>query len=176
MLTSGVLAGFGDFICQTIENCKQYHFTFIDDSKSKKPYNVQRTRTMFMMGTFFIAPLLHLEFTYYLPYFVPNVSGMGLLKKLLIDQGTFAPFFILTFYPAINFVDGKPFNQSVQDLKDKYWATLQTNWKVWSCANLVNFYLMPIHYQVLFANFISMFFNAYLSHMHNSYQAKPENK
>ena len=53
---------------------------------------------------------------------------------------------MLSFYPMINFVDGKSFEQSVQDIKDKYVQTIITNWKMWVPAGMINFYLVPIQY------------------------------
>ncbi len=47
------------------------------------------------------------------------------------------------------------------------------NYKIWPAANLINFMFVPIHYQVLWANGVSLLFNAvlsYMSYMHNSYR------
>ena len=41
------------------------------------------------------------------------------------------------------------------------------NWKIWVPANFINFYLIPIKYQVLYANLISLFYNVCLSAIHN---------
>ena len=37
------------------------------------------------------------------------------------------------------------------------------NWAVWGPAQLINFRFVPQTYQVLFANMVSLFWNAYLS-------------
>eukprot|EP00347_Sterkiella_histriomuscorum_P004588 403359893 len=126
------------------------------------------------MGGCYLAPVLHIHYSYVLPYFVPQMSPIGVIKKLIIDQGVFAPSFMLTFYPMLNFVDGNGWQQGIQDIKDKYVQTIYANWKVWIPAGIINFQLVPIQYQVLFANFVSLFFNAYLSYMHNSYKKVPE--
>lgn len=42
-------------------------------------------------------------------------------------------------------------------------ATLQSNWRLWPAANLVNFALVPPPLRVLFANVVSVFWNIYLS-------------
>ena len=131
---------------------------------------MNRTRTFFIMGTFYVAPILHVMYSRVLPALVPEVTAVGAVKKLLIDQLGAAPLIMLGFFPAINFVEGKPFSQSVQDLKEKYYATMIANYKIWPPANLVNFMFVPIQYQVLWANFISLFFNAVLSYMHNTYK------
>ena len=73
-----------------------------------KTYEFQRTKTFFLMGTFFIAPILHVNYSYLLPYMVPNVTPMGAIQKLAIDQLIAAPLIMLIFYPVINVVEGKP--------------------------------------------------------------------
>ena len=42
------------------------------------------------------------------------------------------------------------------------------NWKLWVPANFLNFALVPIPYQVLWANFVSLIYNACLSYILNS--------
>ena len=42
------------------------------------------------------------------------------------------------------------------------------NWQIWIPCNFINFYLVPIPYQVLWANGVSVVYNACLSYIHNS--------
>eukprot|EP00347_Sterkiella_histriomuscorum_P017585 403348773 len=167
MLTSGLIGGFGDVLCQGLEN---------SISKEKKAYNFHRTKTFFIMGTFFVAPLLHMSYSHILPRLVPEISATGAIKKLALDQLVFAPLVILLFYPAINIVEGRSLSNAVEDLKNKYVATMIANYKIWPLANLINFYFIPIQYQVLWANLISLIFNACLSYLHNSYKGKNVNE
>jgi len=37
------------------------------------------------------------------------------------------------------------------------------NWKLWPAANFVNFKFVPVQLQVLFANFVALIWNTYLS-------------
>lgn len=75
------------------------------------------------------------------------------------------------WYMTINFLDGKSLKKSMNDLKIKFQPTMMAHWKVWPAVNYINFLLVPVQYQVLFANLVSLFFNSYLSYMHNSYKA-----
>ena len=72
------------------------------------------------------------------------------------------------FFILINLIEGKDFQHGIQDLKQKFVPTMIINWKMWIPANFVNFYLMPIKYQVFFANIVSIFFNTALSFIHNN--------
>lgn len=40
-----------------------------------------------------------------------------------------------------------------------------TNWKIWPAATMINFMYVPMQYRVLFANFIGLFWNIYLSYI-----------
>ena len=40
-----------------------------------------------------------------------------------------------------------------------------TNWKVWPIATMINLQFVPMQFRVLFANFIGLFWNMYLSYL-----------
>ena len=117
---------------------------FTKDGQEKKDYNFNRTKTFFMMGTLYVAPILHVSYSKILPALVPEVTAVGALKKLALDQLIAAPLIILFFYPAINLVEGKPLSSAITDLKGKYVPTMITNYQIWPAANLVNFMFVPI--------------------------------
>ena len=48
-------------------------------------------------------------------------------------------------------------------MKENYTAAVTMNWAMWIPAQLINFKFVPPQYQVLFANFVALFWNAYLS-------------
>ncbi len=96
------------------------------------------------------------------------MTTIAALKKVSLDQFIVAPFIMLVFYPFTAFFNGRPMNEAVDDLKSKYWATLVLNYKIWPAASLINFLFLPIQYQVLWANFVSLGFIACLSFLANS--------
>jgi protein Mpv17 len=55
--------------------------------------------------------------------------------------------------------------KGVQLVKSKIWETMKTNWLIWPAATTINFWFMPLKYQVLFANFIGLFWNIILSYI-----------
>ncbi len=155
MASSGILAGVGDLLSQYLEG-------------KNKSFDSQRTKKFFLTGIFFVGPFLYTHYTYVLPAldftFIPLSSA---LRKVIVDQtyGSCAYFF--SFYSFVNFFEGRSFEETKDQLRSKLWPTLLTNWKVWPFINFVNFQYIPISYQVLFNNFFSLFFNAYLSYMHH---------
>ena len=60
------------------------------DSEKDKPYNYKRTRTFFFLGSLFIAPFLHFNYSYTLPY-IATIGGFSssrtvqALKKVFFD-------------------------------------------------------------------------------------------
>ncbi|CDW84001.1 peroxisomal membrane protein 2 [Stylonychia lemnae] len=162
MATSGTLGAVGDLLCQYLE--KKYQISQTNE------WNVKRTFNFAAMGAFFSAPILHFHFTKLLPFIAPKKSSMALSKKLIVDQLIVSPIFMAGWFTTINLLDGNGLNRSYEDLKIKFIPTMTAHWKVWPAVNFVNFLFIPIQYQVLFANMVSLFFNSYLSYMHNSYK------
>ena len=58
---------------------------FTKEGVEKKDYNFNRTKTFFVMGTFYVAPILHVSYSKILPALVPEVSAVGAVKKLALD-------------------------------------------------------------------------------------------
>ena len=57
---------------------------------------------------------------------------------------------------------GKP-EEIIPNLKQNVWAAMLVNWKLWPAANFINFKFVPPQLQVLFANFVALIWNFYLS-------------
>ena len=76
MITSGTIGIFGDALCQSME---------IGYFKSGKKFDIQRTATFGLVGTVYVAPMLHVHYSYILPYFVPKAGSVAAIKKLAID-------------------------------------------------------------------------------------------
>ena len=126
---------------------------------------------------FYIGPLLHFNYSIILPRIFPESALTSAyqiaLKKLAFDQFVFAPLITGGFFMLINIIDGKgTFQESVQagvqDLKTKFKETMFVNWKLWIPANFLNFLLIPNKYQVLWANYVSLIYNAFLSYIYNN--------
>ena len=73
----------------------------------------------------------------------------------------FAPLFIPTFMGAVLLAEQH--EQPVAKIQQDWLPALLANWKVWVPAQLINFGLMPLHYQVLFANVVGVGWNVYMS-------------
>ena len=58
----------------------------------------------------YIGPMLHMNYSYILPYLVPETAGMSAgflaMKKLMFDQFGFAPVCTAGFFMVINTLEG----------------------------------------------------------------------
>lgn len=89
---------------------------------------------------------------------------------MVFDQLAFAPVFLTGFYIVVNFFRDfslKSAQYGWEQAKKKMGETMITNWKIWPLATLINLMYVPIQFRVLFANFIGLFWNMYLSYMSN---------
>lgn len=155
MATTGFLSGTGDFICQKIDG--------------NKNWDIRRTFIFTSMGVCYIAPLLHFNYSRFLPLMVPDKGSASLVafKKLCLDQFGFAPVCTAGFFMLINLVEGKGVQGGIQDMDSKFKEAMIVNWKLWIPANFANFYFIPNMYQVLFANCVSLVYNVCLSAIYN---------
>lgn len=67
-------------------------------------------------------------------------------------------------------MEGKDLEGTKDELKEKLWPTYVFNLKVWPLLQLINFTLVPVHLQVLYVNFMQIWWNVYLSFMKNHTQ------
>lgn len=79
-----------------------------------------------------------------------------------MDQLGFAPTFLPVFFSTLLTLEGHA--ASIPDkLRQDWWPATCANWSVWVPAQLLNFRFVPAPLQVLFANVVGLFWNAYLS-------------
>ena len=53
----------------------------------------------------------------------------------------------------------------IRKIQDKLWPTLKVNWVVWPVLQGINLSVVPLQYRILYINFCSIFWSAYLSNM-----------
>ena len=136
-------------------------------------FDFARNINLFITGAFYIAPALHVWYCKLLPRIAtklfPNFSNTSMaFGKMAVDQLGFAPILLSGFFPFVGMVNSRSLEGlkiGVGDIKTKLWDTLLANWKIWPLASTINFMLMPLKYQVLFANFVGLFWNMILSYI-----------
>lgn len=147
-LTSLVIAGAGDIVCQNFDaNLKEFSF--------------HRFINMCIMGGVLVGPGLHFWYMN-LAKWVPGTSTIAVIKRLALDQLLWAPAFIATFFSLMAVLQGKG-HEIPQRLQTTYPDAVLANWKLWPAAQIINFKFVPLQHQVMYSNVIAVFWNAYLS-------------
>ena len=90
--------------------------------------NKRRTGQFGILGFFFFAPMLHMNYTKILPTIAPDGVKYQVLKKLIFDQTIFASTMMGGFYVLNNLLEGHTIQKGLSDLREKYWTTLLVNW------------------------------------------------
>ena len=117
-------------------------------------------------------PFLHGYTAKFLPRFFPVKGLPSLLVKLAFDQTVGASVVISIFFLGMSVFEGKGLAAGITNWKERFWVALKGNWVLWPMANLLNYGLVPIKFQVLFSNVVALVWNSYLSYMQNTYKKK----
>jgi protein Mpv17 len=156
-LSAATIGAFGDVICQLIV-----------DNRTSSTYDVRRTVKMFALGLP-AGPIFHhwLNFLNNFKLIKPLQAKSRALyatAQMFIDQTVFSPalntftFFTLGLYQYRGNIE-----RAKQFLNQKLWPTQFMSWRIWPAAMVVNFYLIPLQYRVLFGNFIGLFWNVFFT-------------
>lgn len=131
---------------------------------------------MGFVGLCFAGPVLNLWYTRYLPNLVHNQlpaffpkmksfsKNQNLFMMVGIDQTLFAVCFTSCFFVLMDFLETRKIKNGIQNVKEKLWPTMLANWKLWPAAQAINFGIIPLQYRLLWANFVGLIWNAYLSY------------
>jgi len=144
----------------------------VGDTMSQKlehpeaPLDTGRSVRMTAWGAMF-APLAH-HWYILLDRMVPGAGAAVVAKKVLADQLTWTVAINCAFFfTSTLMATGDP-AAGVAAIQEKLWPTLKVNWLFWPGIVAINVALVPIQYRILFVNFISLFWSAYLSHQANT--------
>ncbi|XP_012536108.1 protein Mpv17 isoform X2 [Monomorium pharaonis] len=146
----GILMGLGDQIAQN----------FIDNSKT-----IDFVRTMQFAGIgFFISGPVTRTWYGILDKYIGSKSYSVAIKKVACDQLFFAPIFLTVLLISIGICQGKDIERLKIKLKNEYSDILINNYKLWPMVQLVNFSLVPLHYQTLVVQSVALLWNSYISY------------
>lgn len=174
-ITSGIIAGSGDIICQHIvhhygilnldgddvNNNNKISSNNHDISQSFVP-DWTRTMRFSLLGFGLVAPVVHHWYGFLMTR-LPGKGAKAALQRLFCDQMIFAPLFIPTFMTSLMLLEGKPMSTIPPTLKSDAPDVVISNWTLWVPAMFVNFRFIPVQWQVLYSNCIGLLWNVYLS-------------
>uniref|UniRef100_A0A673U8T1 Mitochondrial inner membrane protein Mpv17 n=1 Tax=Suricata suricatta TaxID=37032 RepID=A0A673U8T1_SURSU len=94
VLTAGSLMGLGDIISQQLV-----------ERRGLQEHQTGRTLTMVSLGCGFVGPVVGGWYRA-LDWLIPGTTKVDALKKMLLDQGGFAPCFLGCFLPLVGALNG----------------------------------------------------------------------
>ena len=106
---------------------------------------MKRLCTFTALGGVLVAPTLHTWYSWLHGSF-PGNGVLAVGKRLVFDQTLFAPLFIPIFMGSVLLAEGHPEPRS--KIAHDWWPAVVANWKLWVPAQLLNFGLVPLQYQV----------------------------
>lgn len=86
------------------------------------------------------------------------------LARVAADQLLFSTTNMALFLSSMAYLEGA---SPKQRLRDAYFPGLKANWMVWPAVQYVNFTFVPLDARVLVVNFVSIFWNCYLSFLNS---------
>ncbi|KZC05148.1 Protein Mpv17 [Dufourea novaeangliae] len=151
-IQAGTLMALGDQIAQNLVERKR-----IQD------LDLVRTAQFASIGFFIAGPVTR---TWYeiLDKHIGSKGGTVVFKKVCYDQLLFAPTFLLVLLSAIGFLQGNDIQNLKVKLGNEYTDILKSNYKIWPMVQLLNFYYIPLQYQVLIVQSVALLWNTYISY------------
>ncbi|KAK7792376.1 hypothetical protein R5R35_007728 [Gryllus longicercus] len=157
---SSFSSALGDFIEQ------QYEIV----QNEKRKWDKMRTYNMTVSGIT-VGILCHYTY-YYLDILYPGRTLRNIIKKVLIDQIVCSPLCIGLFFGTLAVLEKSDWDTYKDEVIEKGWRLYFAEWMVWPPAQLVNFYIVPPKFRVLYDNLISLGFDIYTSYIKHEVDSK----
>ena len=159
-ITAGIIVSLGDIVAQLVEIVSS------SSPSTAVSFDVVRLARFCTMGLFLQAPVTHYYYHALDQKFPPtpdNPWTMTTLIKLIIDQTTYAPLFLLAVIVYLGILQGDNWDTIWLQLQNEYVSTMIANWKVWIPATLINMAYVPPQFRVLYCNVIFFGWSIFLS-------------
>ncbi|EFJ45923.1 hypothetical protein VOLCADRAFT_118277 [Volvox carteri f. nagariensis] len=159
-LTSGALSAVGDLLAQAL----------ISQAASREgsplpAYDPLRTARMAGYGFSWYGPCQYYWYNL-LDWLMPVKNTTNFLSKVAANQLILAPITLSTVFSYNLALMGKA-EAIPNKIRDDLWPTMQNGWKFWIPAASLNFYCVPLKYQVLYMSACGVLWTAYLSYTSN---------
>jgi len=175
-ITSGIIAGAGDFGCQALVDKHEYQASDDDSTlngttPSLDWWDRQRTGRFTFLGACLVAPVVHIWYNLLATRIVPGTTSV--VKRVVLDQFAFAPCFMTVWLASLWTLEGR-MSPSVMTshIVEAMPSIVVANWSLWIPAQGINFRFVPVKYQVLYSNVVALLWNFYLSYATRRRRAK----
>ncbi|XP_063773165.1 protein Mpv17 [Pseudophryne corroboree] len=94
---------------------------------------------------------------------IPGSSKSVALRKMLLDQGVFAPCFLGCFLIIVGTLNGLSKEEIWAKMKRDYTDALIANYYIWPAVQMANFYFIPLYHRLAVVQCVAIIWNSYLS-------------
>jgi len=155
-LTSGTMCASGDILAQSLSN-----YINRDQPELQRPYDITRTARMAGWGLCFYGPYQNWWYALLDRYFGAKTT-FNFLTKVALNQVALGPVVSITVFSWTlalqNKIDAIP-----DKMRNDLLPTIVSGWKFWVPAACVNFYYIPLQYQVLYMSTCGLLWTGFLS-------------
>ena len=147
------LSGAGDVLQQRYEkHCDK-----------KKQWQPMRTRNQAISGAV-IGPSCHFWYKM-LDHVLPGRAVKIVLYKVVLDQIIMSPVCVAQFLAVTSWLEGKNKQGLITEFRTKGVTLLLADWVIWPPAQMLNFFVIPPRFRVLYDNTVSLAFDWYYSYV-----------
>ncbi|XP_063009471.1 protein Mpv17 [Melospiza melodia melodia] len=150
-LTAGALMGAGDVIAQQLVEQRGLH-----------GHQCPRTLKMMGIGFCFVGPVVGSWYRI-LDWLIPGNTKAVAVKKVILDQGGFAPCFLGCFLAVTGATNGLSLHENWAKIQQDYMDALVTNYCIWPPVQIANFYFVPLQHRLAVVQCVAIVWNCYLS-------------
>jgi protein Mpv17 len=163
LLISSTFSGLGDIIEQMFEmiSDKEEDCCGGENNEWNKKRTLKLATTGITVGLVCHVWYINLDKHFYASNF------KTIVQKILLSQLIFSPISIVVFFVTLGILNSSPNSVVVKNIKEKGKQIYIAEWAVWPLAFLINFYLVPLKYRILYDSVISLgfdVFNSYIVH------------
>ena len=168
-ITSAALYGTGDVIAQHIAS-KQHESdqsATTSHGETASQFDNARLQRALVFGGLFYPGIAHLHYEFLDRLVVSRwrVSAAWVpFTKMVIEQFVYWSYFSNAYYHCVlGALQGFSPRQCYDRVVDTLWDTLKAQWAFWIPAQLVNFRVVPVRYQLNFVLVVSLAWTTFLS-------------
>ncbi|XP_046397646.1 mpv17-like protein 2 [Ischnura elegans] len=139
----------------------QQHYEIAQGDKQK--WDSTRTAHMSISGLT-VGVLCHYWYIY-LDSRIPGRTFKAVTKKVLADQIICSPISISLIFVTLGILERADVKTVVDEIVQKGWRLYVAEWVIWPPAQVINFYMLPTRFRVLYDNTISLGYDIYTSYV-----------
>ncbi|KAK5097757.1 Protein required for ethanol metabolism [Exophiala xenobiotica] len=151
--TTAVLFGAGDALAQ--------HAV---EKRGWTNHSLERTARMVGYGGLVFGPAATKWYQFLSRKVVLQSKTATTVARVLADQSIFATTNMAFFLSTMAYFEG---SSPKEKLKKAYVPGLKANWALWPAVQFANFTYVPLQYQVLVVNVVSLGWNCFLSYLNS---------